>query len=63
MFLFKKKVPYHGHCANCCRELVAVPRWYWEYGGQIQYFCSERCHDRFVADPVRRLIVSPLHEV
>jgi YHS domain-containing protein len=35
---------------------------YWEYAGRIELFCSKRCYDRFTADPVRHLIVSPLGE-
>lgn len=54
---------YYGTCANCCRDLMVVTHWYWELGGRIWRFCSQRCHDRFVSDPVRCLIVSPLHDV
>ncbi len=50
------------YCANCGRQLTMTSPAYWEYAGRIQLFCSQRCYDRFTADPVRRLIASPLGE-
>jgi YHS domain-containing protein len=50
------------YCANCGRQLTITGLEYWEYAGRIQLFCSQRCYDRFKADPTRRLIASPLGE-
>jgi YHS domain-containing protein len=50
------------YCANCGKQLIMASLEYWEYAGRIQLFCSQRCYDRFTADPVRRLIASPLGE-
>ncbi len=50
------------YCANCGRQLIMASLEYWEYAGRIQLFCSQRCYDRFTADPARRLIASPLGE-
>ena len=50
------------YCANCGKQLMMTSLEYWEYAGRIQLFCSERCYDRFTADPARRLIASPLGE-
>lgn len=50
------------YCGNCGRPLLMASLEYWEYAGRIQLFCSERCYDRFTADPARRLIASPFGE-
>ena len=50
------------YCANCGRQLIMASLEYWEYAGRIQMFCSQRCYDRFTADPARRLIASPIGE-
>jgi YHS domain-containing protein len=50
------------YCANCGKQLIVTGLEYWEYAGRIQLFCSERCYDRFAADPDRRLIASPFGE-
>lgn len=47
------------YCANCGRDLIMTSLWYWEFAGRIQLFCSQRCYDRFTADPARRVGVSP----
>ena len=50
-----------GNCANCHREEVTA-NLYCEFAGRIHHFCSQRCHDRFCAEPTGRLIVSTIPE-
>jgi len=50
------------YCENCGRLLIMISPESWEYAGRIALFCSQRCYDRFTADPARRLIASPLGE-
>jgi YHS domain-containing protein len=54
--------PRLRYCVNCGRDLALTSLEYCDYAGRIQLFCSKRCHDRFAADPARRVIASPMGE-